>query len=220
MTRFQFGLRAMLLWVAAFGALFAVLGKVGPVWQVVIVWFVMLASAHVLANVLGSQFGDKRRAGPDGDVVSGGREPPGVGARCIPPRFAPATRLRETARLGRAPLALAMLGALLGGSLGTIAFALGSWPRSGYAGVIVAGVSSSVVGGLLAFLSGSFLQTAVQAIHEAANPMELADNAHPAEANGVGDRLHPGGPTQEIAGADRSHPASSSSGSALNSTDS
>jgi hypothetical protein len=178
-SRFQFGMRAMLLWVAAFAALFAVLRKVGPVWQAMILWFVVLVAAHVVANVWGSRFvGRRRRLEPDTDGVSKGHAPPVAWTERIPPRFAPATRLCETARLGRAPLALALLGMLAGGSLGTIAFAHGSWERSGFAGVVVAGISSSVVGGFLAFLSSSFIQTAIQAIREAANPTEPADNAH------------------------------------------
>jgi hypothetical protein len=175
-TRFQFGLRAMLLWVAAFAAFFAVLGKVSPVWQAVIVWFVVLAAAHVVANAWGSRIGGPpHHFEPDTDLASGGRESPGErgGQRH---HFAPATRLCQTARLGTAPLVLALLGVLVGGSLGTIVFSLGSWERSGFAGVIVAGISSSVLGGFVAFLSGSFLQTAVQAIHEAANPIVPADN--------------------------------------------
>ena len=81
-TRFQFGMRAMLLWVAALAALFAVLGKVEPVWQVVIVWFVVLAAAHVVANAWGSRFGGRpRHAEPYLDVASEGSEPCETGMR-------------------------------------------------------------------------------------------------------------------------------------------
>jgi hypothetical protein len=160
---FQFGLRAMLLWVAALGALFAVLGKVGPVWQVVIVWFLVLAAVHVLANVWGSRF-SRRRAVPDCDDMSAKSS----GAPHGPPQFAPVTRLRETARLGRTPRTITIVGVLVGGSLGTLFFAIVSWEHSGYGGVFVAGVSSAVVGGFLGFLSSSFLQTALQALREAA----------------------------------------------------
>ncbi|HEV3005744.1 MAG TPA: hypothetical protein VGX78_14855 [Pirellulales bacterium] len=162
---FQFGLRTLLLWVAALAALFAVLGKVGPVWQVVIVWLLVLAAVHVLANAWGSRAGAARHMP---DPASDDKRGEAKSVAPCPPRFAPATRLCETARLGRTPLTVALVGVLVGGSLGTLVFALVSWERSGYGGVIVAGISSAVVGGFLGFLSSSFLQTAVQALREAA----------------------------------------------------
>ncbi|HEV3022783.1 MAG TPA: hypothetical protein VGX76_09950 [Pirellulales bacterium] len=174
-TPFQFGLRTMLLWVAALAALFAVLGKVGPVWQAVIVWLLVLAAVHVLANTWGSRIGAARHhPEPASDDKSG--EAKSV-APC-PPRFAPATRLCETARLGRTPMTVTLVGVLVGGSLGTLVFALVSWERSGYGGVIVAGISSAVVGGFLGFLSSSFLQTAVQALREAAKGVPAVSSMH------------------------------------------
>src|SRR5947207_13275202 len=99
-TRFQFGLRTLLLWVAALAALFAVLGRVGPVWQAVIVWLLVLVAAHVSGNFRGSLAGRRRATqAPDhGEQHSQHRPSPG------PPWFAPTSWLRNTARLGRPPL--------------------------------------------------------------------------------------------------------------------
>ena len=82
---------------------------------------------------------------------------------------------------------------LVGGSLGTIVFALSSWERSGYAGVIVAGISSSIVGGFVTFVSSSFLQTAFQALHEAANAVDPTENARPRELEPLDDGEPPAG---------------------------
>jgi hypothetical protein len=170
----------LLLWVAAIGALFAVLREVGPVWQAVIVWFLVLVAVHVAANVRGSRLGARRRQS-ESDARGAPREP--TAAKLIGPRFAQTTRLGGTARLGRAPLAMTLLGVLVGGSLGTTVFASVSWERSGYAGVFVAGLSSAVVGAFLAFLSSTFLQTAVQAFREAAGAVHPAGDAQPPVAD-------------------------------------
>jgi hypothetical protein len=172
--QFQFGLRTMLLWVAALGVLFAVLAKVGPVWQATIVWFLVLIAVHVVANAWGSRSGSRRLKADEsaeGSPCASGASAPQT------PRFAPTTRLGATARLGRTPLAVTLIGLLLGGLLGTIAFAIIAGQRSGLAGVAVAGTSSAVVGGFLAFLSSSFLQTAVQAFREAARGAHSTDAA-------------------------------------------
>ena len=183
---FQFGLRTLLLWVAAVGVLFAVLRMVGAIWQAVIVWFLVLVAVHVAANLRGSRVGPRRR-NANTDAGGPAREP--TAPSIISPCFAETTRLGGTARLGRAPVAMTLVGLLAGGSTGTALFAWFAWERSGYAGVFVAGVSSAVVGAFLGFLSSSFLQTAFQALREAADAVHPSGVARPQDTTFGNDEI-------------------------------
>ena len=167
---FQFGLRTMLIAVAACGVLFAIMQQVGLVWSVAIGWFLMLAAAHVAANACGSR---SRRA--PGERSSGGGASlndsdarPNSSGTSAELAFAPATRLRQSTRLGRAMFAVTGVGAIVGSTGGVTLLTLVNWGRIGASGIIVGGISCAILGALLGFLTSTFLGVSLRALREAA----------------------------------------------------
>jgi hypothetical protein len=59
------------------------------------------------------------------------------------------------------------IGAILGGTLGSVALVLLSLDQAGYTGVIVGTISAAAVGGFLGFLTSSFAEIALRAWREA-----------------------------------------------------
>lgn len=162
---FQFGLRSMFAGVAMLSALFAVMGAVGMVWSVILVWFLLLVVAHVTANAWGTR---ASRRGARSQTI----EVPGEGPAPIRHpghlTFEGAARLRETRRPGWPMFVVTAAGAVAGGTLASTALWLLNLERAGYAGVVVGGISAAAVGGFLGFLASSFLDVAGHAWQEAA----------------------------------------------------
>ena len=156
----------MFVSVAMLSALFAVMGAVGMVWSVILVWFLLLVVAHVTANAWGTRSG-RRVAHVRSDEVAGDKPAPADSPR--PLTFAGAARLHETRRPGWPMLVVTVIGAMAGGALASTALLLLSLERAGYAGVVVGAVSASAVGGFLGFLASSFLEVAGHAWQEAAH---------------------------------------------------
>ena len=161
---FQFSLRTMLIAIAVCGVVFAVMRQVGPLWSVAIGWFLLLAAAHVMANAWASHSRPTRL----------GQSPP-ADAEAFPTTaacggelaFAPPTRLRQSTRLGRTMFVLTAVGAVVGGAGGVILLAIVNWGRIGASGVIVGGISCSVLGALSGFLASTFLGVSLCALREA-----------------------------------------------------
>lgn len=158
----QFRLRTMLAVVAALSGLFALMQLIGAVWSAILVWFLVLVIAHVTANFWGTR------------VAPGAGEHHADEPSFVPPLDGPGTtsssgavRLRECLRPGWPMLAATALGAVIGGTLGSVALVLLSLDRAGYAGVIVGSVSAAAVGGFLGFLTSSFAEIALRAWKEA-----------------------------------------------------
>jgi hypothetical protein len=161
---FQFGLRALLLAMACLSVLFTVMSLVGPMWSTILVWFLVLAAAHVVGNCWGS-----RSWGADESTLGEEAESP-VSERLAargPLLEMSATQLRETTKLGwMMPLA-ASGSAVLGGAIGVGFLLWLGFEQVGYAGIVVGGCSAAVVGGLAGFLASSFVSVARGAWQEA-----------------------------------------------------
>ncbi len=162
---FQFGLRALFLATACLSALFAVMTFIGPMWSTVLIWFLLLASLHVVANAWGTR-GWRR----DGESADDESELPGelyrlAGSR--PHGVAPPTRLQESTRLGWTMLAATSAGATLAGGLGAGGLACLASDKVGWIALVVGGISAAVVGGFFGFLASSFLEVAGRAWREA-----------------------------------------------------
>lgn len=160
---FQFGVRSLLLAVAAACALLAAAARVGPTWTMVIFWLGLLAAAHVFGTALGTRLRDDRRGTVEendpgtGDALSADRTL----------RFAPATRLCGRHALGNTTWLVTSIAACLGGVAGTLALATMHLHEAGYPGVVLGGLSTAVIGGFLGFLSSSFCGVWSRAIREA-----------------------------------------------------
>lgn len=158
----QFRLRSMLVWVAALSGLFAIMHLIGAVWSAMLVWFLILASAHVTANFWGTHVAPRTRQSQLGDTWpdSGVPEPH---FNVVPG----AERLRESRQPGWPMLVATVVGVLVGGLLGALVMVSLRFDRVGYSGVAVGTVSAAIVGGFLGFLSGSFAVIASRAWGEA-----------------------------------------------------
>lgn len=171
----QFGLRGMFLAMACLSALFATMGIVGPMWSTVLVWFLVLALAHVVANRWGSQGWDFDNSPP---AISGPADLAPPLAAPAPPADAPTTQLGEAGKLGWTMSIATVGGGLLGAAAGTGFLVCLGIDRVGYAGVTVGGASAAVVGGFLGFLASSFVSVARGAWQEA---VEAASARQPVE---------------------------------------
>lgn len=168
-TPFQFRLRTLLLAVALFSALFAVMDIVGALWSVVLVWFLLLVGAHVAANAWGTKVGRRGQADRLQEDTDQRPSDPSNAAvrRCL--RVPPMTssRLRQSTRLGRTMYVISGVGALIGAAVGTALLAVICLRHVGLAGLLVGGISSAVLGGFFGFLTSSFISVAGPALLEA-----------------------------------------------------
>jgi hypothetical protein len=153
-----------MLWTTAVAALLSVLMAVGAFWAVGLLFFLLLVAAHVLGNSVGTRLRD-------------GRRPHAATLRTAVPRvgmpLAPTGRLRERKRLHWINLVLTLAGALSAGYFGGQALAE-VYPEAKPAAIVLAHVSSGVLGGFAMFVVTSFLAVVRQALSEA----HAASDAH------------------------------------------
>jgi hypothetical protein len=166
-ARPQFSLKAMFGVVAAVGILLAAMSAIGPLWSVLLAWFLVMASAHVFANVWGSKHAGRHypRHETSAAAIALSRQ-----------SFAPSTSLRKQAYQGKLMLFSAGAGACIGACLGLFIFHELQRDVVGPGGLMVATFSSAVVGGFAGFLAISFASVALGAISEASH-----DTAHPSK---------------------------------------
>jgi hypothetical protein len=160
----QFSLRALLLWVGLIGVALSVMSWAGPMWSVLIGWVLILVAAHVTANAWGTRAAAQP---PDEDQR---QERPSWGA---PPSVScvATTPLRRSFEGGRTRWITALVAAVAGGVLGVcyLQWAM-STPR--WYGLLVGGLATAVIGGLLGFLCSSFLQVVGVAMEDAGRRVE------------------------------------------------
>jgi hypothetical protein len=141
--------------------LFALMREVGPLASTGLCLFLLLVVLHVAGNALGTALRDasSQEQGLD-------RERAPLAEMPVAPRtpIAPG-RLRERTSLGRAVVILTALGAILGGTLSSLAYAY--WTDVHAGGLIVGSISAAIVGGFLGFVASSFLQMVVRAWRQA-----------------------------------------------------
>jgi len=160
----QFGTRALFGGVTACALLLLVLQRVGLMWSVFIVWFLILAAAHVVANAFGTHHAVRRTI-------------TGISAEPVPHsgedvRCAPATQLRDRRGFGRALLAIIVVSTALGGLFGTAGLLL--LTPANMAGVALGGFSAAILGGFLGFVAGSFVMVATRSFREASGTQQRA----------------------------------------------
>lgn len=161
---FQFGLRTLLVVVAACGLLLAIMDRLGFVAATLVGWMMALIAAHVIANRWGTRAAreaSRRLARGQGD---GGGSPTGEPPIVV---FAPLSRLRDRTRLGWTVLLPIGAGAIGGGAWGTMVLAQVNQGKLRLAGLTVVAISCTVIGAFLAFLSSSFLDMSVRAMLQA-----------------------------------------------------
>jgi hypothetical protein len=140
--------------------LFALMRQVGPLASTGLCFFILLVVLHVAGNALGTSLREEsnheridfERALPIETHIA-------QKCACSP------SRLRERTSLGRTVVVLTALGALVGGSLSSMAYAY--WTDVHAAGIIVGSISAAIVGGFLGFVASSFFQMIFRAWRQA-----------------------------------------------------
>lgn len=160
----QFGLRTLFIAMAVCGAGLAVISVAGTLWSVALIWFGVLIMAHVAANAWGSKIPSSREARLTEDAS------PSVGVThaAVLESCGRATRLREQVSVRRTMIIAGSIGGLLGGIAGASALMASGIGIANLAGLAVGTLSSCVIGGLLGFLTSTFVQITTGAVREAA----------------------------------------------------
>ncbi len=139
--------------------LLGLMKEIGPLPSALLCLFLLLIILHVAGNALGTSL----RKEADRKIDEDGPPSP------LPPRSAraaePPGRLRERTSPGWIVVILTALGAAVGGSLGSMAYAY--WTDVTTAGLIVGSISAAILGGFFGFLSGCFLKTLLRAWRQA-----------------------------------------------------
>jgi hypothetical protein len=161
----QFTLRALLLWTTAAAVLLSVLMTIGAFWAAALLFLLALVAAHVIGNSLGTRLRDGRQ--PRAYT----RDPRAVATHV--PVAPPSGRLRERKGLHWINLVFTGAGATAAGYFGGRALAE-IYPDATAAAIVVAHISSGVLGGFAVFVVTSFLAVLRQALSEA----HAASDAH------------------------------------------
>ncbi|HVU88951.1 MAG TPA: hypothetical protein VHD36_16625 [Pirellulales bacterium] len=151
----QFGTRSVLIGTAGCALIALVFQRFGATAGVSLVWFLILAAAHVAGNAFGTRQTAQAPRPP--------RESPGSDPMI---RYAPATPLRDQRGFGRRLVIITASAALAGLLLGSAALVL--VVPANLAGIVLGSFSAAVLGGFLGFVGGSFVMVATRSFREAA----------------------------------------------------
>lgn len=157
----QFRLRTLMLGVTGCCVLFGLMREIGPLASVGLCFFLLLVFLHGAGNAIGTSLRDEASRDNETSEVSPRPAAPAALQIANSP-----SRLRERTPLGWSVFVLTALGAALGGSLSSLAYAY--WTDVNSAGLIVGAVSSAILGGFFGFLSSSFLKMIFRAWRQAA----------------------------------------------------
>jgi hypothetical protein len=160
----QFRLRTLMLVTAICCGLFALFSIVSLLLSAFIVLFLLLVAAHVIGNALGTRLRDGAPAPSIDSRDAGAAQHHAAVDFSTRPQ-----RLRETTRLERRTLVWTGGGAAAGGLVGGIGLSIVNWANISVPAVVLAALSSAVLGGLATFLAACFLTTIRTAWREALN---------------------------------------------------
>lgn len=148
--------------------LFALMKEVGPFASAGLCIFVLLAILHVAGNAIGTALCDEstrdRAESHSAAALAEEKTRYEMSARLAQTSAAP-SRLRERAPLGRLIIVLSALGAIVGGSLGSLAYAY--WTDAGAVALAVGSISAAILGGFFGFAASSFLTMILRAWRQA-----------------------------------------------------
>jgi hypothetical protein len=181
----QFTLRALMIGTAAVAILLSVLLAIGAFWAAALLFLLLLVAAHVLGNSVGTRLRD----GKAGRMVM---RPAGLGvARAATGTAVPAGRLSERKRLHWIYLVFTLCGAIAAGYFGGRALSE-TYPEATTAAVVLAHISSGVLGGFAVFVVTSFLEVLRQALSEA---HAASDRHRPSSTRAANSEVHPPDPS-------------------------
>ncbi len=162
----QFRVRSALAAIVALSVLFAVMQAVGPMWAVVIAWSLLLIAAHVVGNAWGAHSKDAYRQSSlqPLDYAHSADQ-----LRAVMLAEQPKRLLKNT-RPSWLVMALTLVGAAVGGTLGTTILAAMYFGTVGNEAIALGGTSAAIIGGFVGFLIATFATIMARAMHEASSP--------------------------------------------------
>jgi hypothetical protein len=162
----QFGLRTLLLLVAACGALCALRQWLDPIAIAALIFLGLTVFCHVAGNAIGTRL---REIGDRSDRATS--DQPTVGIR--PPReqdFAPPTHLGQRQSLGWTIVIASSFGVTAGAVGGGLWTFLAGHGHVGPLNIAVGVIAFAVLGGIAAFATVSFTQVLAGAMWQAMKP--------------------------------------------------
>lgn len=159
--RFQFGMQGLLYFMAAISVVFAVFTAIGPVWGVLLGWCMLLVAAHVFANVWCSRPHRTASNQPHEDFSLASPRGERVAQRT------PATRLSRPLHVCNLMHLVPLILALAGATLGVCYIVVATDAKAGIGGLLLGGISASIIGGLCGFLCSRCLGAMLQAWNDA-----------------------------------------------------
>jgi hypothetical protein len=176
----QFGLRTLLLLVAACGALFALGRWLDPIAVAALAFLAVSILFHVAGNAIGTrlrEIGDKPDAAMEELLAAMPRQP-------RPQEFAPPTHLSQRRSLGWLIVVASSVGVTagaVGGGLWTFAAGHG---QVGLVNIAVGVVAFAVLGGIASFATFGFAQVLFGALWQAMNPPPASASPEPTRQQG------------------------------------
>lgn len=161
----QIGLSTLLLLVAVLCSIFATLATLGPYVAFSLVLFFLAILAHISGNALGTRLRECGDQPIDRDGTPIERR--AANRELDDADYAPATRLSGRQSLGIMVVAVTVLGALLGATVGGSLLIVGNWQRINSSSVAFALLFSSVLGAFGGFLTSSFIYVLMSAHRQA-----------------------------------------------------
>lgn len=161
----QFGLRMLMIVVSILCLLFAAMSMIGALWSAMLLMFLLLAAAHTFGNAIGTHLRDHAETAT--------AEKLSVAATAAAAAIRKDHKLTCKTRLSRAMITITLCGALAGGTLGGCALAAANWQRIHLGGIVLAIVSSAVLGAFWSFLGSTFWLTIRGAWREALGKSDM-----------------------------------------------
>ena len=158
----QFGLRTLLLAVAACAVLASLYQWMSPMALAAVVLLVLAIIAHVAGNAIGTRLREIGSDRPFDDDASGR-----LRAKPKAEDFAPATRLGQRHGLGWPLLLATAIGTISGAVGGGVWTILASRGPVGPLNIAVGVVAFAVLGGIAAFAAYGFVQVGLTAVRQA-----------------------------------------------------
>jgi hypothetical protein len=168
----QFGLRALLLLVAACGVLFALGRWLDPIAVAALAFLAISVFFHVAGNAIGTrlrEIGDSPAIVAD-EVLTARRPEP------RPQDFAPATQLGQRRSLGWMIVVASSVGVTTGAIGGGLWTFVASRGEAELLNIAVGVVAFAVLGGIGAFATFAFGQVLLGALWQAMNPTPAASH--------------------------------------------
>lgn len=173
----QFNLKTLLIAMTLLAVGFALTQWFSPIVVAAIIFLALTVLAHMAGNAIGTRLQRQRHTTKAAD-----RPAASVPLAVSPKQLAAQpTKLAHAHSLGWPVLAISLGGALLGGSLGGYWSLLSGGSKATLFTISVGVIALGLIGGMMAYIAGSFLQVAVSSLWHALDTPQSVEPSHAQE---------------------------------------